>query len=44
MFPQTGTLRFHSHILLSLKVPQQGPYGERRPFPEPSFTYPSGLQ
>jgi len=24
-------------------VPQQGPYGERRPFPEPSFTHPSGF-
>jgi len=25
-----------------LQVPQWGPYGERCPFPEPSFTYPSG--
>ena len=39
MFPQTGTLRFHSHILLSLKVTQQGPYGDSCPVPDPSFTY-----
>jgi len=23
-------------------VPQWGPYGQRRPFPEPSYAYPSG--
>jgi hypothetical protein len=27
-----------------LHGPQRGPYGERRPFPEPSYTYSSGSQ
>jgi len=41
------TLRLQSAHLLCLKVPSKGPpsprgpYGERGPFPEPAFTYPS---